>query len=406
MAVARTASPSLTGPGGDLVAVGGGLWQKGQMRLLLLALLFGTAAHARIRDFGLVIGKIPTGKYNAITDVDGVKVGHVTLNTGSGKLTVGKGPVRTGVTAILPGGTDLWKNKPMAGSFVLNGNGEAMGLMWLQESGMIETPIALTNTLSVAAVQRGLLDWMTKKNPEIGVTDDTLTPFVAECDDSSLNDIRGQHVTPKHAFDAVEAAKGGAVEEGAVGAGTGMMSYEFKGGIGTSSRVLPKNEGGYTVGVLLNANHGRRAELRMLGVPVGQQIPDLMPARKQEGSIVIVLATDAPLDSRQLSRLAKRTLLGIARTGAIATHGSGDLAIAFTTKNHMPHYPKKRTYTVELLSDFHLNPLFEAAVDAAEEAMLNALVAAKTTEGRDGMTVYGLPHDRLKELLKKYRAVP
>ncbi len=373
------------------------------MRISLLALLVCVGASARIRDFGVVIGTGKTGKNNAITDVEGVKVGHVTLISGSGKLTIGKGPVRTGVTVVIPGGTDMWQWKPMAGSFVLNGNGEAMGLMWLQESGILETPIALTNTLSVAAAQRGLVDWMTKKNPDIGVTDDTLTPFVAECDDSSLNDIRGQHVTAKHAFDAVEAAKGGPVEEGAVGAGTGMISYEFKGGIGTSSRVLPKADGGYTVGVLLNANHGRRAELRMLGAPVGQQLTDLIPARKQEGSIVIVLATDAPLDSRQLSRMAKRTLLGIARTGAIATHGSGDLAIAFTTKNRLPHYPKKRTVSLEVLSDFHINPLFEAAVDAAEEAMLNALVAAKTTEGRDNMVVHGIPHDRLKEVLKKFR---
>jgi D-aminopeptidase len=362
-------------------------------------LAFGSA---RIRDFGVVIGKTPTGKLNAITDVDGVRVGQVTLNSGSGKLVVGKGPVRTGVTAIVPG-KDPWDEKPMAGSFVLNGNGEATGLMWMQESGFLETPIALTNTLSVAAAQKGLVDWMVKENPEIGITDDTVVPMVMECDDSSLNDIRGQHVTAKHTFDAVETAKGGPVEEGAVGAGTGMMTYEFKGGIGTSSRVLAKADGGYTVGVLLNANHGTRHTLRVLGAPIGELITDLIPAKKQEGSIVIVLATNAPLDSRQLARMAKRTLLGIARTGATARHGSGDLAVAFTTKNRVAHYPKRKTQTFEILSDVYINPLFEAAVDAAEEAMLNALVAAKTTEGRDNFVVHGIPHDRLRELLKKYK---
>ncbi len=377
------------------------------MPFLLLFLVVAELAHAapRFRDFGAAVGKFTPGKLNALTDVAGVRVGQVTLNTGSGKLVIGKGPVRTGVTAIVPT-SDVWKNKVQAGSFVLNGNGEATGLMWLQESGFLETPIALTNTLSVAAVQRGLVDWMTKKHPEIGVSDDTVTPMVMECDDGSLNDIRGQHVLPRHAFDAVENAKTGSLEEGSVGAGTGMISYEFKGGIGTSSRVLGKEDGGYTVGVLLNANHGRRHTLRVLGAPIGQEISDLIPAKKQEGSIVIVLATDAPLDSRQLSRMAKRTMLGIARTGAVAQHGSGDLAVAFSTKNLIPHNPKKRTLKMELLSDAHINPLFEAAVDAAEEALLNALVAGKTMEGRDGVTAYGLPHDRLKALLKQHALVP
>lgn len=355
---------------------------------------------ARVRDLGIQIGEHKPGKLNSITDVEGVRVGQVTLTSGNGPLVMGKGPVRTGVTVVLPTEGDIWNKKMPAGSFVLNGNGEAMGLMWIQESGILETPIALTNTLSVASVQRGLLDWMTIKNPKIGVSDDTLTPVVLECDDSSLNDIRGQHVLTEHVLEAIKNASK-EVSEGGVGAGTGMISYEFKGGIGTSSRVLSKGNGGYTVGVLLNANHGRRKNLRILGVNIGEQIKDLLPKMKQEGSVVVIIATDAPLDARQLSRMAKRAMLGIGRTGATAYHGSGDVAIAFSTANRIPHYPKERTSTWKILSDFHINPLFEAVSDASEEAILNALFAAETVTGRDGNTVYGIPKDRLKKLLGK-----
>ena len=277
--------------------------------------------------------------------------------------------------------------------------------MWIQESGILETPIALTNTLSVGTVQKALVDWMLKDRPRIGLDDDTLTPVVLECDDSSLNDIHGQHVKREHVYDAFMKASGGRVEEGGVGAGTGMISYEFKGGIGTSSRVLPKTSGGYTVGVLLNANHGLRPTLRVLGAPVGREITDLKPQFRKEGSIVVVLATDAPLDPRQLSRLAKRAMLGIARTGSVAYHGSGDVAIAFSTGNRIPHHPDHRLLNLTLLSDFHLDELFEAAADAAEEAVLNALLAGRISVGRDGNTVHGLPHDRLKSALKKFRVV-
>ncbi len=362
-------------------------------------------AAERARDVGITIGRYPPGPVDAITDVKGVRVGQVTLNEGAGALVPGRGPVRTGVTVILPDG-DLWENKLAAGSFVLNGNGEAMGLMWLQEGGVLETPIALTNTLNVGMVQKGVVDWMLASHPRVGAGDDTLTPVVLECDDSSLNDIRGQHVTPEHVRRALVTASTGPVAEGAVGAGTGMISYEFKAGIGTASRVLPKEVGGYVVGVLLNANHGERHTLRVKGAPVGEEIADLRPVEHNDGSIVVIVATDAPLDARQLSRVAKRVMLGLARTGAVARHGSGDVAIAFSTGNRIPHYPKKPLLEMKLLSDFWLDDLFEASADAAEEAALNSLLAAETTTGRDGNVAYALPHDRLKAVLKKYRVIP
>ncbi|HNW43053.1 MAG TPA: P1 family peptidase [Elusimicrobiales bacterium] len=350
----------------------------------------------RSRALGINIGRYPSGRHNAITDVKGVRVGQVTLRSGHGKLRCGKGPVRTGVTVIIPAAGDLWKEKLAAGCFVLNGNGEAMGLMWLAESGVLETPIAFTNTLSVGAVQKALVDLMLETHPKIGVSDDTLTPVVMECDDSTLNDIRGQHVKPAHVRAALKAASSGPVAEGDVGAGTGMTTYEFKGGIGTASRVLPA---GYTLGVLVNANHGKRHLLRINGSPVGARITDLRPKERKDGSITVAVATDAPLDARQLCRLARRAMLGVCRTGAVAAHGSGDVCVAFSTANRIPHYPKKPTYKLTALSDFHIDPLFEAAADAAEEAVINCMLAAHTVVGRDGNTVYALPQDRLAAVL-------
>jgi D-aminopeptidase len=355
----------------------------------------------RARDMGIIIGRYETGKYNAITDVKGVKVGQVTLFSGAGKLLPGKGPVRTGVTVIIPAEGDLWKSKIMAGSFVLNGNGEATGLMWLQESGILETPIALTNTLSVGTVQKGLVDWMLARDKDLGVSDDTMTPVVLECDDSTLNDIRGQHVKPKHVTEAIEKAVSGPVTEGGVGAGTGMMTYEFKGGIGTSSRVINLAGNKYTVGVLVNANHGRRHNLRVKGIPVGEKITDLLPKEQQDGSIIVIIGTDAPLESRQLNRLAKRAMLGLARTGAVGYNSSGDVAIAFSTANRLPHYPEKPLLNIQLLSDFWMVDLFESVADATEEAVINAMLAGETVTGRDGNTVYALPHDRLRAMVKK-----
>lgn len=373
------------------------------MKPLLAVILLCSSSQAapRARDLGILLGSRAPGPLNAITDVAGVKVGHVSLVDAS----TGPHALRTGVTAVVPAEGDLWNGKLYAGSFILNGNGEAAGLMWVAESGILETPVALTNTLSVGAVQEGLVRHMLAAHPKVGVSDDTLTPVVFECDDSSLSDIRALAVRPEHALQALAAAKGGAVTEGPVGAGTGMTSYEFKGGIGTASRVLSKEEGGWTVGVLVNANHGARESLRVGGVEVGRELTDLKPQYKQDGSIVVLVATDAPLESRQLSRLAKRAMLGVGRTGAVAYHGSGDVALSWSTANRLPHYPKEGVLSVKVLSDFHLDPLFEAAVEAAEEAVINVLLAGKTTVGREGNTVHALPVDRLMKSLKHHKAV-
>lgn len=379
---------------------------------IALALAAPPAAHAadgrpaegrkRIRDLGVAIGTLPPGPHNAITDVDGVRVGHVTLRRGEGKLRPGEGPVRTGVTAILPHGGDLWKEKVPAATWVLNGTGEMTGSIWIGTQGALEVPILLTNTMNVGRVMDGVVAYMLKHYPDIGIGDDVVAPTVAECNDSTLNDARGIHVSIEDTVRAIESARGGPVAEGAVGAGTGMMAFGFKGGIGTSSRVLPAERGGYTVGVLVNANMDRRKNLLVDGVAVGREITDLMPEEGQDGSIVIVIATDAPLDPLKLERLASKAALGLARTGARSYHGSGDLFIAFSTGNRVPHYPKQRTYALRVVADAHLDPIFEAAQDATEEAILNALTMATTTVGRDGNTAHAIPLDRLVTALKKY----
>jgi D-aminopeptidase len=356
----------------------------------------------RIRDLGVSIGALSPGPLNAITDVEGVRVGHVTLRRGEGALRPGGGPVRTGVTAILPHGGDLWREKVPAATWVLNGTGEMTGSIWIQTQGALEVPILLTNTMNVGRVMDGVVAYMLKHYPDIGIGDDVVTPTVAECDDSTLNDARGIHVSIEDTVRAIESARGGPVQEGAVGAGTGMMAFDFKGGIGTSSRVLPEAQGGYSVGVLVNANMDERENLLVDGVPVGREITDLMPAQGQEGSIVVVVATDAPLDHLKLERLASKASLGLARTGARSHHGSGDLFIAFSTANRVPHYPKERTYTLRVVADAHLDPIFEAAQDATEEAILNALTTATTTVGRDGNTAHAIPLDRLVAILKQY----
>jgi D-aminopeptidase len=364
----------------------------------------------RARELGIVIGSYPTGPLNAITDVDGVKVGHTTVITGEGPLKPGEGPARTGVTVVIPR-DDVWHRKVPAGSFVLNGTGEMTGLAWVAESGFLEYPIAMTNTLNVPRVANGVMNWMIKQYPAIGITDDTLTPVVAECDDSRLNDIQGRHVTEQDVMDALDGATVGAVKEGSVGAGTGMVSYGFKGGIGSASRRLPKKEGGYTVGILVNANHGRRPELVVAGVPVGRIYDASGPVAQEarpglsEGSIIIVVATDAPLDSRQLSRLAKRAALGLARTGSTARHGSGDFILAFSTGNVIPHYPAEPTYSLLHMADTHLNPLITATVEATEEAILNALTMATTVVGRDNRRIEAISLSRLRAVLA-HQTVP
>ncbi len=398
---------------------------------LFLVTLWGTSAwsadppadtidHTRVRAraLGLNLGQLEPGPLNAITDVPGVKVGHVTLMDGEGALRPGEGPVRTGVTVIVPR-DDVWHNKVPAGAFVLNGTGEMTGLAWVAESGFLEYPIALTNTLNVPRVANGVISWMIRRYPGIGITDDTLTPVVAECDDGRLNDIQGRHVSETHVMQALDDATSGPVAEGTVGAGTGMISYGFKGGIGTASRRLATTNGGYTIGVLVNANHGRRPELTMGGVPVGRKYDAVGPqagsgreepalrlqavregsSGNAEGSIIIIIATDAPLDSRQLTRLAKRAALGLARTGSTARHGSGDFMVAFSTGNIIPHYPTEPTFSLTHLADTHLNALITATVEATEEAVLNALTSATTVTGRDGFRAEAISLTRLRALL-------
>ena len=372
----------------------------------------------RARDLGIIIGRHPPGPWNAITDVAGVKVGHVTLIKGHGLLVPGNGPVRTGVTVIIPR-DDVWHKKVPAGAFVLNGTGEMTGLAWVAEAGFLEYPIALTNTLNVPRVANGVMSWMFKHNPKIGITDDTLTPVVAECDDSRLNDSQGRHVSEDDVVWALDEAISGPVAEGTVGAGTGMISYQFKGGIGTSSRRLSEKDGGYTIGVLVNANHGRRHELTISGVSVGRLWQEKKPNSKSagllslgnssqlskreqlgdQGSIIIVIATDAPVDARQLQRMARRAVLGLARTGATSHHGSGDFILAFSTGNEIPHYPEDPTFFLKHLADTHLNPILAATVEATEEAIINALVAATTVVGRDGRRAEAIEHEQLKHLL-------
>lgn len=377
---------------------------------------------AHIQNLGIRIGQYESGPWNAITDVPGVKVGHVTLVEGHGPLTAGQGPVRTGVTVIIPR-EDVWHKKVPAGAVVLNGTGEMTGLAWVAESGFLEYPIALTNTLNVPRVADGVMTWMIKHNPGIGITDDTLTPVIAECDDSRLNDSQGRHVSPEQVVMALETASSGPVQEGSVGAGTGMVSYQFKGGIGTASRVLPEHFGGYHLGVLVNANHGRRHEFTVAGVPVGKLYPpqphgtthsqhssetaanglgDGFFKRQDSGSIIIIIATDAPLDARQLQRIARRATIGLARTGAISHHGSGDFFLAFSTANSIPHYPEQPTFIMTHLADTHINPLFQATVEATEEAILNALLQATTVTGRDGRTFEAIDIEKLRDIMKDY----
>jgi D-aminopeptidase len=359
----------------------------------------------RARDLGIEIGIFAPGPLDAITDVQGVLVGHTTLIRGDGKLVPTQGPVRTGVTAILPHGGDLWREKVPAAGFVMNGNGEVTGLSWINESGALEVPILLTNTMSVPRVADAVLTWMMRKYPAIGVSDDAVLPVVAECDDSELNDARGRHVSEQDVLAALDGARSGPVAEGSVGAGTGMIAYEFKGGIGTASRVLPASLGGYTIGVLVNANHGLKKELVIAGVPVGREL-SVPPAPTPLRSIIIVVATNAPVDARQLGHIAKRAILGVARTGSTERHGSGDFVLAFSTGTRVAHAPREPLQTTRLLTDRRLNPVFEATEEATEEAIVNALLGATTMVGRDGATAHELPIDELIRVMRKFGREP
>jgi D-aminopeptidase len=365
-----------------------------------------TTKRERARNLGVPFDGTP-GKLNAITDVPGVEVGHTTLISGEGKLQVGKGPVRTGVTAVLPRGKDSMNDSVFAGWFSQNGNGEMTGTTWVEESGFLEGPVMITNTHSVGVVRDAVVQWRVAH----GHPDPTgywwSLPVVAETWDGWLNDINGFHVKPEHAFRAIDSAQGGAVEEGAVGGGTGMICNGFKGGIGTSSRKLDEKKGGYIVGVLVQCNYGSRQNLRIAGIPVGREISSEDPYAYQpseiseRGSIIVVVATDAPVLSHQLKRLARRVSLGLGRNGSISGDGSGDIFVAFSTAN--PHADGGKTVVaLKFLPNDALDPIFAATVEATEEAIINAMVAAKTMTGIENHKVIGLPHDRLREVLKKY----
>ncbi len=353
----------------------------------------------RARDLGVPFEGSP-GPLNAITDVRGVEVGHTTLISGDGKLEVGKGPVRTGVTAILPRGKGP-AGPVFAAWFSLNGNGEMTGTAWVEESGTLEGPVMITNTHSVGVVRDAVIAHRVREGRDDPAGAWWSLPVVAETWDGFLNDINGFHVKPGHVFEAIDGAKAGPVPEGNVGGGTGMVCYGFKGGIGTSSRRLGERRGGYTVGVLVQANHGGRNQLQVAGVPVGREIAEGASRRREAGSIIIVIATDAPLLPHQLKRLARRASLGLARTGSVSGNGSGDLFLAFSTSRPGPAKEGENP-RVEMLPLDRMDPLFEATVQATEEAIVNALVAAETMTGIDGRTVIALPHDRLKRAMAKY----
>lgn len=365
-------------------------------------------AGIRSRDLGIPLDGV-TGKFNAITDVEGVLVGHSTIIEGDGKLEVGKGPIRTGVTVILPRGKTF--DPVFAGWYALNGNGEMTGTTWIEESGFLESPIGITNTHSVGTVRDAIVTWEAQNElysalkPEFQKDDSPgiywSLPVVGETYDGALNDINGQHVTAEHVFSALETASTGFVQEGNVGGGTGMVCHDFKGGIGTASRVT---ERGYTLGVLVQANHGSREQMTIAGVPVGREITDLLPDRRLPngtGSIIVVIATDAPLLPHQLKRLARRVPMGMGRLGGIGDNTSGDIFVAFSTANSGAAR-RNGLRTIAMLPNDEINLLFAATIEATEEAILNALVAAETMTGINGYTVHALPHDRVRELMKKY----
>jgi D-aminopeptidase len=383
------------------------------MKKILLIIFILTWLQAgtkpRARDLGFHFDGSP-GPLNAITDVSGVEVGHTTLIEGEGKLVQGKGPIRTGVTAILPRGDRSLDDPCFAGWSSLNGNGEMTGTTWVEESGFAEGPIMITNTHSVGIVRDAVISWRTSQGSADASGYWWSLPIVAETWDGFLNDINGFHVKEKHAHEAIRNAKGGPVEEGCVGGGTGMVCHSFKGGIGTASRVVTIKNQDYTLGVLVQANYGDRKNLTIAGVPVGKEITDLMPRDSYEknnegdGSIIVVIATDAPLLAHQMKRLARRVPMGVGKVGGYGHDGSGDIFIAFSTANSNVAF-SDGTVNVEMLPNGLMSPLFEATVQAVEEAIVNTLVAAETMEGINNNKVWALPHDRLIQIMKKYNRI-
>ena len=358
----------------------------------------------RARDLGIPFDGAP-GALNAITDVAGVEVGFSTIIKGHGELRVGEGPARTGVTAIFPRGRTY--DPVFAGWYTLNGNGEMTGTTWVEESGFLDTPILITNTFSVGVVRDATIAWMAEHEYHSPGNYWYTYPLVAETYDGFLNDIVGQHVTSENAFEALNSAASGPVQEGNVGGGTGMICHSFKCGTGTASRKIPEDRGGYTIGVLVQANYGRRSTFSVAGVPVGKEITDMRPETLSEspedgaGSIIVIVATDAPLLPHQLKRIARRIPLGIGRMGGQGGNGSGDIFLAFSTAN--PGAANRReNQRLEMLPNDRIGPLFEATIQATEEAILNAMVAAETLTGQNGHTAYAIPHDRLREAMRKY----
>lgn len=359
------------------------------------------AKRKRLRELGIIIGSLAPGPYNAITDVPGVRVGHCTRIEGEGDLRVGAGPIRTGVTVIFPN-EDIFNRRVTAARFVLNGNGEMTGMGRISQTGLLESPVFLTDTSNIGRVLNGALTWFMQRYPEIGDTAPVPVPVVAETWGAFLHDSEGRHLRDEHVLAAIAGAKSGAVPEGAVGGGVGMVCYDFKGGIGTASRVLPETHGGYTLGVLVQANFGEREQLMINGVPVGREIPDLLPVenKAKSKSIILIGATDAPMIPSQLQRLCKRMALGLARTGAISSHGSGDLLLFFSTGIQSAR--AAAVADIEIYNDEWITRAHQAAVEAAEEAVLNALCMAETATGINGNTAFALPLDRLPAIMKKY----
>lgn len=385
------------------------------LRLMLaIGFLIPVIAHGqdnpRARDLGIPFSGSP-GPLNSITDVAGVTVGHGTLISGDGQLEVGTGPVRTGVTAILPRGKTY--DPVFAGWYALNGNGEMTGTTWVEESGFLEGPVVITNTHSVGIARDATIEWQYENKLFDPLPDEPdvfwSLPVVAETYDGDLNDINGFHVTKEHVIEALELAAPGPVQEGNVGGGTGMICHAFKGGIGTASRRIGIYDQEYTIGVLVQANYGSRKSLTISGVPVGVEIDDLMPEfrpnDRSTGSIIVVVATDAPLLPHQLKRIARRVPIGISRVGGYASNGSGDIFIAFSTANPGAA-TRQHAVDTKMLPNDVMSPLFLATAEATEEAIVNALVAAETMVGINGNTVYELPHDRLIDLLRKYNRIP
>ncbi|MCK9511813.1 MAG: P1 family peptidase [Pigmentiphaga sp.] len=378
---------------------------------LILAASAPTAAPAepvRARDLGIPFVGSP-GPHNAITDVKGVTVGYTTLIEGEGKLEVGKGPIRTGVTAILPRGKTY--DPVFAGWYSFNGNGEMTGTTWVEESGFLEGPVLITNTHSAGVVRDATISWLTDNDlvgPKLFEDLFFSLPVVAETYDGILNDINGMHVKKEHVYAALDAAKPGPVAEGNVGGGTGMLLFGFKGGTGTSSRQLPAEQGGYTVGALVQGNFGTPDGLMIAGTPMGRELLDINPSiklmnyRPESGSVIVVIATDAPLLPHQLKRLARRVPVGLARTGGYGGNGSGEIFLAFSTANPGA-FSRTDKSTVQMASNDTMDPLFEATAHATEEAVINAMIAAETMVGRDGYTFAAIPHDAVREVLEKYK---